>query len=85
MGNSIGNKTETALEGVAFAQIFFSPAFTWSEERAFVGDLNSFSLTLLVLFCCVLSVIKGDVGNNNYEYLHSMLLKKKCIKIAQHE
>lgn len=53
------------MEGVAFAQIFFLTALIKWWDRAFVGDLNSSSLTLLALFCCVLSVIEGDISNNN--------------------
>lgn len=73
MGNTVGNKTEMAMEGVAIARIFFFflTALTGWGDRAFVDNLNSFSVTLLVFFCCVLSVIKGDISNK--EYVHTML------------
>lgn len=65
MRNSVGNKTKTAMEGVAIAQIFFFflTALTGWWDRVFVGDLNSFSLILLVLFCYVLSVVKRGISS----------------------
>lgn len=65
MGNRVGNKTESAMEGIGFAEIFFLTALTGWWDRAFVDVLNSSSLILLVLFCCVISMIKSDISNNN--------------------